>query len=497
MKCIFVILIVPAIIPEAVSAWPPADIFSKLISDFQDFHNQNRICLINSAQAHRDEDAKTPDYRSWITRTVSQLAKRSYLSVARAGSAEGFKLTVHARDNGTSPSIQKVCAGLVVAQLTDHNVAAEFSKIFTESLEQDQWLLMINQDMPELLTSLYLPLNNKVTLAMFSEDTTSASLWESYQILRGGTPKLVRVGSWNLGRQSIFEDGSGFETIPRVNVLPMKYLSRRSMRFGQIIAPEGDVAQRRWDLTGLHLRCTVLPDTTTLVIRNRDGTLSLGGVFGNLFNLIQEITNFTSTCHIPVDRKYGSFENGKWTGMVADLVQDRADIAVALLDVTEERVQDIDYLVSIGFSRYMVVMKRPSFSDFQWKTYIQEFHGHVWLLLLLSIVAMILVFYVITALLPIEENISLSESFTLVSGCIVGQGSWLNFRTVGARIAFLTAMISGVLLMAHYTSYLVSALAAGPSLPHYITLNKVYQLGIPTGWTDGTAMSEYIRRRTY
>ncbi|XP_047484974.1 uncharacterized protein LOC125036424 [Penaeus chinensis] len=265
MKCIrFVILIVPAIIPEAASAWPSADIFSKLISDFQDFHNQNRICLINSAQAHGDEDAKAPDYRSWITRTVAQQAKRSYVSVAKAGSTEGFKLTVHARDNGTSLSIQKVCAGLVVAQLTDHNVAAEFSKIFTESLEQDQWLLMTNQDMQELLTSLYLPLNNKVTLAMFSEDASSASLWESYQILRGGTPKLVRVGSWVLGRQAIFEDGSRLETILGSNVLPNKFLSGRSMRFGQIIAPEGDVAQRRWDLTGLHLRCTVLPVSHTL-----------------------------------------------------------------------------------------------------------------------------------------------------------------------------------------------------------------------------------------
>ncbi|XP_042860020.1 glutamate receptor ionotropic, kainate 2-like [Penaeus japonicus] len=54
-------------------------------------------------------------------------------------------------------------------------------------------------------------------------------------------------------------------------------------------------------------------------------------------------------------------------------------------------------------------------------------------------------------------------------------------------------MISGVLLMAHYTSYLVSALAAGPSLPHYITLENVRQSGISAGWTDGTAMSEYMR----
>ncbi|XP_027219931.2 glutamate receptor ionotropic, kainate 2 [Penaeus vannamei] len=322
---------------------------------------------------------------------------------------------------------------------------------------------------------------------------SSASLWESYQILQGGRPKLVRVGAWVLGRQSISETGLRLITIPGANVLPKRYLSQGSMSFGQLIAPERDVAQRRSDLTGLHLRCTVLPDTTTLVTRHHDGSLGLGGVFGNLFNLIQEIANFTSTCHIPIDRKYGSFENGKWTGMVADLVEDRADIAVALLDVTKERARDIDYLVSTGFSRYMVVMKRPSYSDFQWKTYIQEFHGHVWLLLLLSVVAMMLVIHVITAILPAEEKISLSESFTLVSGCIVAQGSWLNFRTVGARIAFLTAMLSGVLLMAHYTSYLVSALAAGHSLPQYITLKKVDQLGIPTGWTDGTAMSEYIR----
>lgn len=98
----------------------------------------------------------------------------------------------------------------------------------------------------------------------------------------------------------------------------------------------------------------------------------------------------------------------------------------AYIDIWINGYTDLTYVSADTFieiiSRYMVVMKRPSFSDFQWKTYIQEFHGHVWLLLLLSIVAMMLVFYVITALLPIEEKISLSESFTLVSGCIVGQG---------------------------------------------------------------------------
>ncbi|XP_042860013.1 probable glutamate receptor [Penaeus japonicus] len=148
----------------------------------------------------------------------------------------------------------------------------------------------------------------------------------------------------------------------------------------------------------------------------------LGGVYGNLFNLIQEIANFTSTCHIPQDLKYGSFENGKWTGMVADLVYDRADLAVTPLDVTEERMHYIDYLLSIGFSRYMVVMKRPSSSDFLWTTYIQEFHKDVWALLLFSVLVMIVVLYIITGLLPTEEKISLSESFTIVSGCIIAQG---------------------------------------------------------------------------
>lgn len=101
-------------------------------------------------------------------------------------------------------------------------------------------------------------------MVVFSEDMTSASLWESYQILQGGRPKLVRVGAWVLGRQSISETSLRLITIPGANVLPKRYLSQGSMSFGQLIAPERDVAQRRSDLTGLHLRCTVLPVSHTL-----------------------------------------------------------------------------------------------------------------------------------------------------------------------------------------------------------------------------------------
>lgn len=46
--------------------------------------------------------------------------------------------------------------------------------------------------------------------------------------------------------------------------------------------------------------------------------------------------------------------------MVADLVYDRADLAVTPLDVTEERMHYIDYLLSIGFSR-LVLLSAMSF----------------------------------------------------------------------------------------------------------------------------------------
>lgn len=99
----------------------------------------------------------------------------------------------------------------------------------------------------------------QVTIAVFSEDASLASLWESYQVLRDRRPKLVRVGSWISGQQSLSADRSWVQTIPGATVLPKMHLSRKTMHFGLLIAPEGDVAQRRQDLTGLRLRCTVLP----------------------------------------------------------------------------------------------------------------------------------------------------------------------------------------------------------------------------------------------
>ena len=54
-----------------------------------------------------------------------------------------------------------------------------------------------------------------------------------------------------------------------------------------------------------------------------------------------------STCFATKDGQWGGLKDGKWTGMIGDIVNGRADIALASLDITQERSTAVDFLMAV------------------------------------------------------------------------------------------------------------------------------------------------------
>ena len=55
--------------------------------------------------------------------------------------------------------------------------------------------------------------------------------------------------------------------------------------------------------------------------------------------------NFTYEVNKPPDRTWGTLKNGKWNGMIRQLVEDEIDIAPVEFTITEIRSQAVDFLV--------------------------------------------------------------------------------------------------------------------------------------------------------
>ncbi|XP_042217663.1 probable glutamate receptor [Homarus americanus] len=210
----------------------------------------------------------------------------------------------------------------------------------------------------------------------------------------------------------------------------------------------------------------------TLLEKQTGGNVLVTGILGSVFNLLQEVTNFTTQCHQVKDGGWGSQVGDRWTGMVGEVVRGEADIGVAPLDITLKRTTAVDYLVGFLYSKYRLVMRRPSASDFVWTAYTKQFQTEVW-----AAVAMVIVAAGVVNILVVccsrrwGSSLRLSDALIIFTGCLLGQ-----------------------VLLAHYTSDLITALAAGLPLPTVANLDDINQdPSLDLGYLKGSSLTEYFK----
>lgn len=57
-------------------------------------------------------------------------------------------------------------------------------------------------------------------------------------------------------------------------------------------------------------------------------------------------------CHESLDKQWGAVVNGQWTGMIKEVLDGTADVAVAALSMTNQRYSVVDFLTGMISSRY-------------------------------------------------------------------------------------------------------------------------------------------------
>ena len=96
---------------------------------------------------------------------------------------------------------------------------------------------------------------------------------------------------------------------------------------------------------------------------------------------------------IPSDGNWGSIDDdGKWNGMVGGLLYNRSDVALASLYKTSTRWRLIDFSETFDVSITVAYVNFPR-REASWTTFIDPFHGYVWISLLFLLLAVTLSFY--------------------------------------------------------------------------------------------------------
>ncbi|XP_050727669.1 probable glutamate receptor [Eriocheir sinensis] len=94
------------------------------------------------------------------------------------------------------------------------------------------------------------------------------------------------------------------------------------------------------------------------VTHGPDG-LGISGAMANVMQVLAETLNFTYTIVTPADGSWGAERsNGTWTGMVGQVVEKKADVAVGPFGITLRRSQVVDFTESFYFDDRSILAKK-------------------------------------------------------------------------------------------------------------------------------------------
>ncbi|XP_062848801.1 glutamate receptor ionotropic, kainate 5 [Trichomycterus rosablanca] len=206
-----------------------------------------------------------------------------------------------------------------------------------------------------------------------------------------------------------------------------------------------------------------------------EGNEQYEGFCVDMLKELADILKFTFRIKLVDDGLYGAPEpNGSWTGMVGELINRKADLAVAAFTITSEREKVIDFskpFMTLGISiLYRVhIGRKPGYFSF-----LDPFSPAVWLFMLLAYLAVSCVLFLAARLSPYEwynPHPCLRERRDLLENqYTLGNSLWFpigGFMQQGSEImpkALSTRCVSGVwwaftlIIISSYTANLAAFL---------------------------------------
>ncbi|GFN73664.1 glutamate receptor ionotropic, nmda 3a [Plakobranchus ocellatus] len=93
--------------------------------------------------------------------------------------------------------------------------------------------------------------------------------------------------------------------------------------------------------------------------------------------------NFRYVLYFVNDTNYGTFVDGVWTGMVGDVVNDVADVAIGAFSMTAERMAVLDFTEPFYQNEFALITGEDGIYVSIW-AFMSPFSGQVWLCIMLS-----------------------------------------------------------------------------------------------------------------
>ncbi|KAM4567435.1 glutamate receptor ionotropic, kainate 3 isoform 1-T1 [Fundulus diaphanus] len=166
----------------------------------------------------------------------------------------------------------------------------------------------------------------------------------------------------------------------------------------------------------------------------------------DLLKELAKILGFTYEIRLVPDGKYGSLDDkGQWNGMIRELIEHRADLAVAPLTITYMREKVVDFSKPFLNTGISILYRRPNATNNGFFSFLNPMTPDIWVYILLAYLGVSCVLFVIARFSPyewydahpcnpgsdvVENNFTLLNSFWFGVGSLMQQANLAAFLTV-------------------------------------------------------------------
>ncbi|KAK8763122.1 hypothetical protein V5799_034269 [Amblyomma americanum] len=179
----------------------------------------------------------------------------------------------------------------------------------------------------------------------------------------------------------------------------------------------------------------------------REGNDRFEGYAVDLMDALAQKIGFQYRLHLVKDNSYGNNDSGEWNGMIRELIDREADMAIVDLTITYAREQAVDFTMPFMNTGISILFRKPLLDDPPLFSFLLPFSVDVWLYMLTAYLALSLWYGFLGKFSPfenrfallrvgdavfdpeeIEKELDITNRFWFAIGSLMQQGSDLNPR---------------------------------------------------------------------
>ncbi|KAI1307964.1 Glutamate receptor ionotropic, kainate 2 [Halotydeus destructor] len=193
-----------------------------------------------------------------------------------------------------------------------------------------------------------------------------------------------------------------------------------------------------------------------------------------LISKISEILGFKYHIKLVDDRAHGKRDSmGEWNGMIRELIDGKADLAIADLTITYERESAVDFSMPFMNLGIGILFRKPKKEPPKLFSFMSPLAIEVWIYLLTAFLGVTLFLFIVARFSPyewinphpcvrepdeLENNFTMKNTLWFTIGCLMQQGCDIMPRALSTRLLAASWWFFILILVSSYTANLAAFL---------------------------------------